>query len=314
MPTRRRSGYRQDRERRWSGRLLLIRDGTRRTPVGPQHWTGGAWRRGQRHELADRWVVIRTDWAGYRAMLKIRGEGPSPRIIYLDGRMTLVSPGYSHELIKKRLATLIEEVIIGLDIPAVVAGATTLRDKPRRGGAEGDEAYYFANSEKVAGNKAIDLRVDLPPDLAVEAVVSHPVKDALEVYRRLGVPEVWVCDGRCFGSWPSRPIRPMPSAPTSKSLPMLSAVDLLRWVQHLPDARHNTWGREVGITNTGAISGATSITANGTITFSGLPAAAGVVTNNSSGVLSSVSGANNQLLAINGAGTIGFSNAIPTGY
>lgn len=34
---------------------------------------------------ADRWVVVMTDWAGYQAMLEIRGERSSPRIIYTQG-------------------------------------------------------------------------------------------------------------------------------------------------------------------------------------------------------------------------------------
>ena len=190
---------------------------------------------------ADRWVMIVTDWAGYQAMLKIRGERCSPRIIYLDGRMTLVSPGFSHEVIKKRLGTLIQEVVIGLKIPAVFAGSTTLRKQRRRGGVEGDEVYYFANADKVAGKKAIDLQIDPPPDLAVEAVVSHPVKDALEVYRRLGVPEVWVCDGRKLRIYVLQADQSYDLAASSVSLPMLSAEQILKWVQHDSDANDMTW-------------------------------------------------------------------------
>ena len=194
---------------------------------------------------ADRWLVISTDWAGYRAMLKIRGERGSSRIIYLDGRLTLTSAGFSNEVIKKRLGTFIQEVATGLRIRAVFAGSTTLWWRRRRSGIEGDETYYFANYGKIAGKKEIDLRVDPPPDLAVEAVVSHPFKEALEVYRRLGVPEVWVCDGRTLRIMVLQADRSYGSATTSVSMTMLAAELILKWVQHDPDADDITWALAV---------------------------------------------------------------------
>jgi hypothetical protein len=86
----------------------------------------------------DRWFVLQTDWSGYTAMLKVVGDRSVLRVIYLDGRMTLVSPGYSHEMISNRLGWLVEEVLLGLRIRALAAGHTTLRRRPRRGGVEGD--------------------------------------------------------------------------------------------------------------------------------------------------------------------------------
>ena len=49
------------------------------------------------------------------------------------------------------------------------------------------------------------------------------MKDALEVYRRLGVPEVWICDGRCFSILVLQADRTYAEVSTSASLPMLTA-------------------------------------------------------------------------------------------
>ena len=37
----------------------------------------------------------------------------------------------------------------------------------------------------------LDLRVDPPPDLAIEGDVTHSSLDRMSIYRALGVPEVW---------------------------------------------------------------------------------------------------------------------------
>ena len=89
----------------------------------------------------------------FKAMLKIRGDRSSPRIIYLDGRMTLVSPGFSHEVIKKRLGTLIQEVAFGLGYPRSSLPVRRRSGDAAKGGVEGDESYYFANADAGSSGK-----------------------------------------------------------------------------------------------------------------------------------------------------------------
>lgn len=138
-------------------------------------------------------VMDGVSWTGYVAMLRLRGERGRPRMTYLDGRLSLASPSYRHESLKKLLDYFIAATLAGLGVPFVPAGSTTLRRRGKHGGVEGDETYYIANYARVRGKAAIDLRSDPPPDLAVEVVVTHDADDSIEVYRRLGVPEVWVC-------------------------------------------------------------------------------------------------------------------------
>ena len=84
------------------------------------------------------------------------------------------------------------EVVAGLEVPCVPAGSTTFRRRAKRGGVEGDQTFYLANEAKVRGKEALRLKVDPPPDLAIEVVWTHDAAAATEVYRRFKVPEVWI--------------------------------------------------------------------------------------------------------------------------
>jgi len=139
-------------------------------------------------------VLWNIGWKGYATLLKVRGERSVPRMVYLDGKLSLMSPSFTHEYLKERLGILITEVVVGLVIPCIHSGSTTFRRRAKQGGLEGDQTYYLANLGRIRGKKKISLKVDPPPDLAIEVVASHDADDAVEVYRRFRVPEVWICD------------------------------------------------------------------------------------------------------------------------
>jgi Uma2 family endonuclease len=143
----------------------------------------------------DRRVVFRdVGWKGYVTLLRLRGERSWPRMIYLDGTVWLMSPTFPHERLKLRLGHFVTEVVVGLDIPCIAAGSTTLRRRAKEAGVEGDQTFYLANETRIRGRDEINLRTDPPPDLAIEAVYTHAADEAVEVYRRIRVPEVWICD------------------------------------------------------------------------------------------------------------------------
>jgi hypothetical protein len=107
-----------------------------------------------------------------------------------DGRMTLVSPGKTHEQADRRLGMLIVAVCSVLEIPFSADGST-LYPVPGTGrGYIPDESYFIQHHGDVAGGTTAVV----PPDLVVEVVVSHPATDALVDCALLGVPEVWVWD------------------------------------------------------------------------------------------------------------------------
>ncbi len=185
------------------------------------------------------------DWPGYVAMLRLRGERGLPRMTYLDGRLSLVSPSHRHETLKKLLDYFIAATLAGLDVPFVPAGSTTLRRRGKRGGVEGDETYYIANYAGMRGKTAIDLRVDPPPDLAVEVVVTHDADDAVEVHRRLGVPEVWICaPGEVVMLVLGEDGRYAPAA-ASAAVPGVTPAEVRDWLARPMDAGATAWMDEV---------------------------------------------------------------------
>jgi Uma2 family endonuclease len=168
-------------------------------------------------------------WEGYSTMLEVRGERRSPRMIFLDEDIWLMSPSYSHERLKERLGLFVMEVVVGLKIPCVMSGQTTFRRHSKRGGVEGDQTYYLANAAGVRGKTVIDLGVDPPPDLAIEAVTTHDPSEAVEIYRRLGVPEVWVCDATELRILILATDGRYAESETSLAFPFLSATDIADW-------------------------------------------------------------------------------------
>ncbi len=179
------------------------------------------------------------DWKGYSTMLRLRGERGMPRMVYLDGELFLMSPSFSHERLKTRLGLLVMVVVEELDIPCVPSSQTTLRRRKKRGGVEGDESFYLANEAAVRGKDKINLQADPPPDLAIEAVHSHGAAAAIEVYRRLKVPEVWVCDQFELTILVLQPDGSHAESAASAVLPILSAAEISEWV-HRPQTESET--------------------------------------------------------------------------
>jgi Uma2 family endonuclease len=128
------------------------------------------------------------------------------RMSYIDGTLILMSPEYLHEGNSWRLAMLVSEVTEALRIPCLGTATTTLRrkgDRPRKGsGKEPDQAFYIGESElRMRGREDLDLDVDPPPDLAIEIDNKADSSRALELYARLGVPEVWRYKPRTKTLW-----------------------------------------------------------------------------------------------------------------
>jgi Uma2 family endonuclease len=95
-----------------------------------------------------------------------------------------------------------------------------LEDKEAERGAEPDECYVFGD-------------VDAPdrPDLAIEVVWTSGRIDKLDVYRKLGVKEIWY--------WRKGEIHPYvlrgaqyKRGARSKALPALDLVELASFVEH----------------------------------------------------------------------------------
>jgi Uma2 family endonuclease len=132
-----------------------------------------------RHD--DRILMTGIDWSGFEAFLALRGERSRPLLAYLDGVMEQMSPSHEHEEISWYLDQVVVHYCLTMDIPITGYGSWLIKDAVTQAGLEPDECYVFG----------FDPRSKQRPDLAVEVIWTSGSIDKLEIYRRLGVPEVW---------------------------------------------------------------------------------------------------------------------------
>jgi Uma2 family endonuclease len=135
----------------------------------------------------DRVVTFQINPGTLLQFLDARTEG-GPLLKCFEGSATLVSPGRPHESMGHRLDRLIMAVCLELEIEHSALGSTTW-SLPFGAGEtayEADEAYYVQSHGTTKKHQ--------PPDLAVEVVVSHPEKKALQAGAFLKIPEMWVLD------------------------------------------------------------------------------------------------------------------------
>jgi Uma2 family endonuclease len=129
----------------------------------------------------DHYVVLRgATWADYERVQQLRGDLCAPRITYLEGVLQIMSPSRYHESIKSKIGCLVEVWCLEQGIEFDTCGSWTLKDKALDRGVEPDECYVFS-----------DVAEPKRPDLAIEVVWTSGGIDKLEVYRGLGVREVW---------------------------------------------------------------------------------------------------------------------------
>lgn len=117
-------------------------------------------------------------WSTY-VVLRDSVDSPGIRMTYLKGVLEIMSPSREHEVSKTQIARLLELFCLERDIPLFGYGSTTFRKEERERGLEPDECYCRGADKEV-------------PDVALEVVVTRGNIDKLEVYRGLGVREVWV--------------------------------------------------------------------------------------------------------------------------
>ena len=101
------------------------------------------------------------------------------QLTYLDGCLEIIAPfSDAHEEPKKTLGQLLEIYMRVKNIRFYGRGSTTIGTKELGARKEPDESYCLGTRKPV-------------PDLAIEVIVTGGGIDTLEIYRRVGVSEVW---------------------------------------------------------------------------------------------------------------------------
>jgi Uma2 family endonuclease len=129
------------------------------------------------------------DWAEFEAIVAELGDRRASRIAYFDRTLELRMPLPQHEIDKELIGDMVKILLDEFDIDAECFGSTTFKRKDLGVGVEPDQCFYIQNHAVMIGKRRLDLTIDPPPDLAIEVDVTS--KTGLEIYRLLGVPEVW---------------------------------------------------------------------------------------------------------------------------
>jgi Uma2 family endonuclease len=126
----------------------------------------------------ERLILSGVSWHDYEKLLAHFGDRAKYRVSYLEGMLEIMSPSRRHEVSKKDIARLLEVYLEEAEIDFWALGSTTFRRRQDEAGKEPDECYCIGTEKDF-------------PDLAIEVVLTSGGINALELYRRLGVKEVW---------------------------------------------------------------------------------------------------------------------------
>jgi Uma2 family endonuclease len=137
---------------------------------------------GQRIILED------VSWQVFEAILNELGEHRGSRVAYSQGTLEIMAPLPEHERAKVIIGDLVKALLDELNLNWESLGSTTFKRKDISVGIEPDDCFYIQNYQLMIGKDRIDLRVDPPPDLAIEIDVT---KTQISAYQALEVPEIW---------------------------------------------------------------------------------------------------------------------------
>ena len=141
-----------------------------------------------------RLLVYGLQWSEFEAILTELGEKRASRIAYNNGILEIRMPLPEDEVDKELIGDLIKILLEELDIDCECFGSTTFKKKEANVGLEPDQCFYIKNHQQMRGKRRLHLAIDPPPDLAIEVDVTS--KTQIDAYTRLGVPELWVYEGK----------------------------------------------------------------------------------------------------------------------
>lgn len=166
----------------------------------------------------ERFMTSGVSWQQYETLLDQLGDRPSYRVAYLEGELEIMAPSRKHELGKDNIGRLLSAYFEETRTRFYGLGSTTFRQEFKQRGAEPDASYCIGTNKEF-------------PDLAIEVVETSGGIDKLEVYKGLGVLEVWFWQRQQFSVYRLRGEQ-YEAIATSELLPQLDLKLLAAYVEH----------------------------------------------------------------------------------
>jgi Uma2 family endonuclease len=143
--------------------------------------------------LAEQSTVLHDiNWQQFESILQDLGDKRRSRIAYLNGVLEIALPLPESERIKVLIRDFVQVLMDEMGIDFEGFGSTTFKRIDKLAGLEPDVCFYIQNNVAMRGIRKLDMTIDPPPDLAIEVDVTSKTK--FNVYRTLGVPELWLYD------------------------------------------------------------------------------------------------------------------------
>lgn len=183
-------------------------------------------------------------WETYERLLLEHEGRQSPRFTYNQGELEIMVISFEHEEVNRLLHDLFTAIAYERDLDFVNAGSTTLKRKDLERGFEPDTCFYVREPSRIRGSKRIELPADPPPDLVIEVDITSPSIDKMDIYRSMGISEVWRYDGtslRFFVLEAGRYLEP----PESSLVPGLTAKVASRLIATARTEPRTAWMRRI---------------------------------------------------------------------
>lgn len=139
-------------------------------------------------------MLQNVSWEMFERFLEETEAGRGSRIAYDQGVLEITSPLLVHEDDKENIGDFVKALLEELNVEFRSAGSTTFRNRLMDKGIEPDQCFYIGHESQIRGKSRIDLRIDPPPDLALEIDITAS-RPHTAIYEALGVPELWRFDG-----------------------------------------------------------------------------------------------------------------------
>jgi Uma2 family endonuclease len=123
-------------------------------------------------------TINNISWKEYENLLESMDDDGGILLKYGEETLTIMSPSRNHEIYKENIVTLLETYLLAHKIKYYPLGSTIFRSQQTLRGIEPDKSYCINNRKEF-------------PDLAIEIIITSGSINTLEIYKGLGVPEVW---------------------------------------------------------------------------------------------------------------------------
>lgn len=198
-----------------------------------------------RRKTVDQCVVLQhVSWETYERLLADYEHQAGPRFCYDSGMLEIKMPSVRHEKAHRTLAQLVEVLAEETNLDLERLGSTTFKRKDLLKGFEPDSCFYIQNAAAIFGKDKLDLKVDPPPDLVIEADVTSESLNKFVLFSAMGVPEVWrYDDGRvtmyqlASGSYVE--------TEQSSAFPLLSSAMATQFLAESLEMKSTLWFRRV---------------------------------------------------------------------